>query len=411
MNYNIISVTLLQLKSLMNNSLTQVSGVFTARSLGYLASGPVTGFIVSPSNRKKILLMHTLIMAATVALIPLADKLPMSHFVFYSSAVINGMSSGGLESILNVWLLELWGEKNSPYMQGLSFAFSAGCALSPMIAVMFVSDVNLVRYPYLIIAGTLSTAFVLLAIATHDKVKEDEDQNEASEKIKLESDSSDVISSDNHLEAISEGKDSSWSPMQRQLILLSSLFLISYSGTIIIYNQFLPTYLQSSHSMSAEKSSYITSALNQVSMAARAASIVIAFKLPPQFLLFFNLITFNIGTIFLLLFSGSGETMIWVGNMLIGCGMSGCTGPLYSFLNQHIAINNVTGSLFVFCNGLTSCIVPLVLGSLMTSYPLSLIWMNLMSMTTALVIFAVIYCKSLTRKVKEQVADQIIITE
>jgi hypothetical protein len=41
LNYNIISPTLIQLQSLMNVSLTEVSLVYTARSAGYIASAPI----------------------------------------------------------------------------------------------------------------------------------------------------------------------------------------------------------------------------------------------------------------------------------------------------------------------------------------------------------------------------------
>lgn len=376
----------------MNCTLPEVSAVFTARSAGYLASAPITAVIVSDSNRSLVLLVHMIVMAVTVALIPLSSWISYSQTVFYSAAAVNGISSGGLESIVHIWLLQVWGKGSTPFMQSLQFAFAFGCAAAPIIAAPFLTDPHLILYPYTITAVTVLIAALMLTVTFFETRKEP-----VAEEMTLQSKTHD---SDDQ----GAGETNGQTGIRQQVILLASLFLICYSGTSIIYNQFLPTYLQTAQSLTPEKSSYIHSTLNYVSMMSRAVSIFASIRLPPQFLLFFNLIMFDSGSLFSLLFSGKSESLIWAGNVMIGLGMGGCTGPLYSFLYRHVQIGNLTGSLFVFCNGFTSVIVPLLIASLMSAYPDFLMWLNVVTMTTALAIFVAIYWLSAQHRRRSQIA-------
>lgn len=46
--------------------------------------------------------------------------------MLYLDAGINGLANGCIETGVNVWLLEIWSTKSSPFMQALHFCFSLG---------------------------------------------------------------------------------------------------------------------------------------------------------------------------------------------------------------------------------------------------------------------------------------------
>ena len=365
----------------MNVTLTEVSGVFVARSAGYLASAPVGAAIVSNSNRGFVLLTHTLLMVTTLAVMPAAAALPYSMPILYSAAGVNGMASGGLEAIVNVWLLDVWKKsKHCPSLvQTLHFCFALGCASAPITAAPFLTGTQDLVYAFMIAAG-ISGVAVLLQLPLLIRRRSAKRQS-------LPMETAPLNESPDHETADPDETSS----ITRQVLMLSSIFLVVYSGTSIMYNQFLPTLLQTSYGMSPETSSYIHSSLNYLSSAARAASIFVAIRFAPQTLLFLNLSMFGGGSLFLLLFSHISTECIWIGNIMIGLGMGGCSGPLYAFLNQHMDVSNMTGSVFVFCSGLTSTFAPLLLAAFMAHYPSFLLAFNTASISLSLIIVTMIY--------------------
>lgn len=384
LNFNIVSPTLLQLKSLMNMTLPEVSAVFTARSSGYLMSAPISAWLVTPSNRNTVLLVHVVLMAVTIFVLPAASQLVWPRAFFYTAAALNGVAAGGMESLVNVWMLHVWGTKSTPYMQALHFAFAIGCAMAPVLASLFLTQPILLLYAYgfVAIAVTIS-AFLMVTVFVRGEAVEIE-RGKGKEKPGC-----DMHDSGKGIQSSTKVKGS-----RDSVILLSSLFLVTYSGTAIIYNQFLPTHLQTAYALPPETASYIHSTLNYVSSGARLLSIFVAIRCPPQYLLFFNLSMFDAGSILLLLFAGQRDAIVWTGNIIIGLGMGGCTGPLFSFLNQKRLVTNVTGSVFVFSNGLTSVFVPLVVGNIMSTQPAFLVTFNVVCITIAICIFSAIYLLS-----------------
>jgi hypothetical protein len=186
--------------------------------------------------------------------------------------------------------------------------------------------------------------------------------------------------------------------LRDKIILLSCLFMLFYSGTSIIYNQFMPSFLQTSLLISSLQASYIHSVLNYASTFSRAIGILIALRMSPAAMVIMNLSLFNIGSLFLLAFTflpctmigtERGEIVSYVGNIIIGLGMGSVSAPLYSYLKKHCDVTNVTGSIFVFCNGFTSVFVPLIVASVMTKSSSFLLVFNLINISLSLVIF---YC-------------------
>ena len=270
-------------------------------------------------------------------------------------------------------------------MQTLHLCFTFGSAFAAVICVPFLAELHLLIWPFLIISGIQVLAFLcLIPIGRQERIERQKDDPKVSEK---------------GTEA--DELEKRLLVRRKHIMILSSLFLITYSGTRIIYMQFLPTFLQTSFSMSPESASILLSAVGYTSLFAKVMSILIGIRASPQMLIHVNLSIFISGLLFFMLLSGQGMALIWSANLLVGLGMSGGTGLLYAFLKRHVNITNVTGSLFVFCNGLTSTVTPLLVAELMTLYPMFLLHFTAVSTLVSIIIFASIHtiaCKMFTEK-------------
>ena len=77
-------------------------------------------------------------MAITLALVPHAPNLG----ALYGCAIGIGFGSGVLNTIINVWIIEMWKEKSPPILQLPGLTFGIGTILSPNIIKPFLKHRN-----------------------------------------------------------------------------------------------------------------------------------------------------------------------------------------------------------------------------------------------------------------------------
>lgn len=197
--------------------------------------------------------------------------------------------------------------------------------------------------------------------------------------------------------------------MKTKVVLFSCITMLFYSGMSITYNQFMPTYLQNLKGVeiSAATASYIHSGMNYASTIARGLFILVALRIKPEFIIYFNCSMISLGS-FLLLFVGNSIRMTWLSNILIGIGSASVSAPLYSFIRKYLEVTNMTGSIFVFSSGLTSVFFPLLMGKVLINFPQFLLYFNLINIALTLFFFTLIYImlkKSNNKKSLEQKSD------
>jgi fucose permease len=115
-------------------------------------------------------------------------------------------------------------------------------------------------------------------------------------------------------------------------------------------------------------------------------SVYLSTRLLPQQMLYFNFTIINIGNILLLIFSSKSLTFLWIGNVLVGLGMSSTYASIYTFLEHQICVTNAIGSVFLFASGAGTAILPLFLSKL-CSNPQLLIYLSLFCTQMSLIIF------------------------
>lgn len=176
------------------------------------------------------------------------------------------------------------------------------------------------------------------------------------------------------------------------LVGMGSLFLTFFVGMEQMHLQFLPTFAVNTElDLSPSTAAMMSSAAALAFTVGRCVSIPLAIKLKPQTILYTNHFLMLLGTILLAIYANNSETMLWVGNIILGCGFSSVYASIYAFLEQKIRVTNRIGSLFVFAGGLTAAVSPSLVGQYIEANPLILVWFNLACCLLCLTIFVIIH--------------------
>lgn len=180
------------------------------------------------------------------------------------------------------------------------------------------------------------------------------------------------------------------------LVTLGSLFLTFFVGMEQMHLQFLPTFaVNSDLNLSPSESALIASAAAAAFTVGRGLSIVLAIKLLPQTILYSNHILMFVGCVLLAIYANSSEVMMYLANIIIGCGFSSVYASIYAFLENHITVTNTIGSIFVFAGGLTASLSPSLVGHYIEANPLILVWFNLVCVSLCFILFLIIHLTSI----------------
>lgn len=131
------------------STLSRISILFTANSLGYITGSLLGGRLYERRDGTGILAVALASMAVLTALIPVAGSLGLLVVLF----AIIGISIGLVDVGGNTLLVWLFGSEVPPYMNTLHLGFGIGAFLSPLIIDRFA-----------VITGNAANAFYLFAI-------------------------------------------------------------------------------------------------------------------------------------------------------------------------------------------------------------------------------------------------------
>lgn len=176
------------------------------------------------------------------------------------------------------------------------------------------------------------------------------------------------------------------------LVSMGSLFLTFFVGMEQMHLQFLPTFAVNTElNLSPSTAAMMSSAAALAFTVGRCLSIPLAIKLRPQTILYSNHILMLTGTMILAVYANSSETMLWLGNVILGLGFSSVYASIYAFLENQFRVTNRVGSIFVFAGGLTAAVSPSLVGQYIEASPLILVWFNLVCCLLCLSIMFIIH--------------------
>jgi len=145
--------TLPFLQEQVGSSISQVSYIFTARSIGVLTGSFMGGFLMDRYNPYSLLFIVVALMAIGIGAMPWCRHL---WLLMVSSSLI-GIGGGFLDTGTSTLCLEMWGQGSGPYMQALHFTFAVGGSVAPLLVEGFVVDsfsVNETSNSYQLLSST-----------------------------------------------------------------------------------------------------------------------------------------------------------------------------------------------------------------------------------------------------------------
>ncbi|KAH9417978.1 hypothetical protein DERP_008231 [Dermatophagoides pteronyssinus] len=450
-NFYVVGPTLIELAGLFQTSIEQICLIYTVRSAGYTC-GSLSGFLFKYINRQLIFVFFMALMGVTLALMPHVTGLTWLFVLAGINGFSIGSFDTAINVwVLEIWAEEsgpfmqalhfTYGIGSfvaplicEPFLSTESIHGGGGHgppATSPSVSttpgslisstkdsiindsrklLLNLNDTKihdlfshidsvdpidyLIYIPYAIAGAiTVFSALVVLGLYYHKKY---EPPTKVRRSQEIKTDKSDVAMLENGLEPPFPCKRSFTDRMPPfitiWLVGMGSLFLTFFVGMEQMHLQFLPTFAVNTElDLSPSTAAMMSSAAALAFTVGRCVSIPLAIKLKPQTILYTNHFLMLLGTILLAIYANNSETMLWVGNIILGCGFSSVYASIYAFLEQKIRVTNRIGSLFVFAGGLTAAVSPSLVGQYIEANPLILVWFNLACCLLCLTIFVIIH--------------------
>ncbi len=145
----ILGPTLPGLAAQTRTTLSGISVLFAAKSIGYIAGSLLSGRLYDRLPGHPILALAILLSAAGLILIPITPLLWALMVIVLALGVAEATIDVGSNTLI-VWV---FGEKVGPYMNGLHFMFGVGAAFAPLIVAQVIG-----------LSGGITWAFWVLAL-------------------------------------------------------------------------------------------------------------------------------------------------------------------------------------------------------------------------------------------------------
>lgn len=314
--------------------------------------------------------------------------------------------SGGSDTAITAWVIELWAEKSGPFLNALHFAFGSGSILAPLIARPFLTSDNWnLLIAYAICAAIIAFSGLILALLLFNHRFR---SNEINRVIDDSSQGTAIMPSISE-EFSQESGRRELSPVLAIVIsMMGCLLLATYVAMEMTYFSFESTFVQySRYNMSEADAALLSSTTSAVFTLTRGLTfdqhltpnsndfpigveIFVSLKISSHLILlmhFLTIIAFNLMAIFtydLPLY------WVWISNIGIGIGCGSVYPTIYSFLQQNFQIDDKKTAILLFVGGCVGALYPYIVGNSIVDRPLVLMFVNIISITICIaLLFAI----------------------
>jgi fucose permease len=275
------------LASQTRTELSEISFLFTGRALGYLAGSLQSGRLFDRLPGHPILVGVLLILALTMALVPVIPALWLLALVLF----VLGLAEGALDIGGNVLLMWVHREKVAPYMNGLHFFFGFGAFLAPIFLAQALLVDGSIRWGFWGMALLmLPVAFWLLRLPSPRNGLAEETTGETR--------------------------------THGLFVALTAFFFLLYVGAEVSFGGWIFSYTVAmglaEGAAATARAAYLTSAFWLALTAGRLLGVPIASRFPPGRILLYSLLG-SLASLALILFGPNTLPVIWTGS--IGCGL------------------------------------------------------------------------------------------
>jgi len=372
--------TLLDLKDLVNVSVSDISSTFAVRAFGGMLGCIISGFLLdklSRSLRIIFIMLCFLVAAISTFFLPFSNNLLTMQIISF----IFGAASGGIHSSSNVLLLEIWKDHNSsPYMYAMHFFFGAGALVAPVLSKPFLrsedtpnasGEVWTIKTLYPIVGlSVLCTVpgYIVYFISEFRKEK-------AEKEIKQKDVEIDEKSDTQILKGVSK----------TLLVILMAGFYFSFAGIEVSFRTFTATYaVSSTHSLTRHSASDLQAIFYSTFATFRALMIPISAVLSPTSILWCSLSTLVFATTILSVWADTSLVMLQLGVALVGAGVASVFGSGMLWMKNHVKVTNKVGSVFTFTCTIAAQTYTILIGSYIEVHPW--VFLHLMTLSSVLLI-------------------------
>ena len=343
---------------------------FTCRGLGYLCGTVTAAFILH--NKLDRVIGKAFLVCASVVLTGFATGIMASQpsieivlFLFF----IQGFGFGGIDTIGNVFLPELWGDRVQPWMQALHACFGIGAVIGPAI-------VGGVGYVDAFIIISILSGVPLLGMLLHHSCRS--------------SSNSTTNESDDNI----EGANSEAPWYIRGLV---TIFFFIYVGVECGFGGWVPTFVLVTGTITSERdAAFVSSVFWSALTAGRIFAIPLAFYFTTTSSLRFQLLLTLIGAILSCTILAQSYSSAFICSAVIGYGLSSIF-PLgmMLLLEYKYPMTAVTTSMFVIGSTFGEGLIPVIIGIAMTvDGPYSLPYITLSSSLFLIALYFTIHMMS-----------------
>ncbi|XP_054162183.1 sodium-dependent glucose transporter 1B-like [Oppia nitens] len=425
MCFTAIGSVLTEMVDILQTSTQYMTLYTTFTSVGFLL-GSLFGFLIKYLNRQLVLAIFLVAMALGTAFIPHSPNL----YVLYTCAIFLGMGTGIINCVVNVWIIEMWGNKSAAILQIPGFTFGLGTVISPLLLkpylrdpysgpnsnnattiVPIVSTVDPVTYGYnldyeehrrellkvpFLILGIIEMIFpvllfIMFLVKRYQPVIDDKVDNKSVDN-NNDTKSNKSIASKERDDSESLDKLFDIYPRYRwpALILLASL-VGSFNLFEASYYTFASTYFQYSPlDISASKATEVITAFTTPYTVFRGLSVFIAIKVSTKIMLSSHFVICCIGIV-CLAFGRTNMTMLWVANVVIGIGISAIIQSVFAFVGQHIRMTNMVGTVLIVFMSSFNIAPPYIIGLFIKQFSDIFILIESIALGVSIALFAILH--------------------
>lgn len=308
--------------------LSQISFLFTARSLGYLLGSIQGGRLYDSRRGHPVMASVLLLMVASLALTPLVPAL----WILTAIMLVLGIAEGVLDLGGNLLLVWVHRNKVGPFMNGLHFFFGVGAFLAPVIVAQAVLMSGGITWAYWALAlMILPIAGLLLYLPSPDNQKAGE-----------------------------AGQEKRANPL---LVALIAVFFFLYVGAEGSYGGWIFTYATRLGLGDAATAALLTSAFWGALTLGRLLAIPLAARFSPRTLLVSDLAACLVFMAVILLWPGS-NLAVWTGTLGMGLAMASIFPTTISLAESSMAITGQATRWFFVGAGSGGMFHPWLIGQL-----------------------------------------------
>ena len=340
---------------------------------------------------------------------------------------LNGICLGFYEAGANMFLLQLWGLKASPFTQAVYLMFGSGNLIAPQLIEPFLlidepfaegmeheatttelyynasesknetkytpDDVELyIPYSILGIIALLNFVGFLVAWKISPQTEDHPSRAEAHPEQEASEDADEME------------KEKGKKFWRIVVVILSLVFMHIYFGFEVSFGSFIMAYdVHSDLKLSKTIGAHMTTVYWAMFTFTRISAMLVVGKWGCEIVILISLVVTLLSAGVLFPFGNTDVNALWAGIVLVGMGTSSIWACMFGYLEGYFPVTSIIASLLVVFGVLGECVFPVIISHFIESYPqilLSVVLFCSISITSIFLIIVTICRCKLKRRTK-----------